>query len=147
MRRPAFSWRTSQMISERKKEYFVAKYITKSDCIENFIETHENLLRQVVELMPRGMSSIGAAVAKCAIKYDRERAMSFLQKSKDGIFEGKEDPVYHFYMWLHGIKGPKRKRNDISTHEITLYACKQYCLGKKVKRLDRIKDEARTEIS
>ena len=129
------------MISEKKKEYWVARHLTGDagdNEIEKFLEVHGDLVERVVELMPRGMSSIGAAVAKCAIKYDRERAISFLQNSKDGIFEGKDDPVYHFYMWLHGLKGPKRKRQDISTHEVALYACKQYCLGKKVKRLDRV---------
>jgi hypothetical protein len=131
------------MISEKKKEYWVARHLTGDagdNEIEKFLEVHGDLVERVVELMPRGMSSIGAAVAKCAIKYDRERAISFLRNSKDGIFDGKDDPVYHFYMWLHGLKGPKRKRQDISTHEVALYACKQYCLGKKVKRLDRIKD-------
>lgn len=130
------------MISEKKKEYWVAKYVTGAEDqeIDKFLEVHGGLVERIVELMPRGMSSIGAAVTKCAIRYDRERAISFLQNSKDGIFEGKDDPVYHFYMWLHGLKGPKRKRQDISTHEVALYACKQYCLGKKVKRLDRIKD-------
>ncbi|NBT57856.1 hypothetical protein EBT16_03630 [bacterium] len=131
------------MISEKKKEYWVARHLTGDagdNEIEKFLEVHGDLVERVVELMPRGMSSIGAAVAKCAIKYDRERAISFLRNSKDGIFEGKDDPVYHFYMWLHGLKGPKRKRQDVSTHEVALYACKQYCLGKKVKRLDRVKD-------
>lgn len=130
------------MISEKKKEYWVAKYVTGAEDqeVDKFLEVHGELVERIVELMPRGMSSIGAAVTKCAIRYDRERAISFLQNSKDGIFDGKDDPVYHFYMWLHGLKGPKRKRQDISTHEVALYACKQYCLGKKVKRLDRIKD-------
>lgn len=131
------------MISEKKKEYWVARHLTGDagdNEIEKFLEVHGDIVERVVKLMPRGMSSIGAAVAKCAIKYDQERAISFLRNSKDGIFEGKDDPVYHFYMWLHGLKGPKRKRQDISTHEVALYACKQYCLGKKVKRLDRIKD-------
>jgi hypothetical protein len=131
------------MIYEKKKEYWVAKYITgrcQDEKVENFLGVHGDLIGQIVELMPRGMSSIGAAVAKCAIKYDRERAISFLRNSKEGMFEGKDDPVYHFYMWLHGLKGPKRKRQDISTHEVALYACKQYCLKKKVKRLDRTKD-------
>jgi uncharacterized protein YoaH (UPF0181 family) len=131
------------MISEKKKEYCVARYMTgvrEEEEIEKFLGIYGGLVEQVVEFMPRGMSSIGAAVAKCAIKYDRERAIAFLRNSKDGMFEGKDDPAYHFYMWLHGLKGPKRKRQDISTYEVALYACKQYCLGKKVKRLDRIKE-------
>jgi len=134
--------RKNKMISEKNKEYWVAKCVTGAgdEDVEKFLGVHGDLLERVVELMPRGMSSIGAAVTKCAIRYDRERAISFLQNSKDGMFEGKDDPVYHFYMWLHGLKGPKRKRHDVSTHEVALYACKQYCLGKKVKRLDRIKD-------
>jgi hypothetical protein len=36
--------------------------------------------------------------------------------------------------------GPKRKKNDISTYEVALYACKNYCLGKKIKGLRRSKD-------
>lgn len=75
------------MISEKKKEYWVARHLTGDagdNEIEKFLEVHGDLVERVVELMPRGMSSIGAAVAKCAIKYDRERAISFLQNSKDG---------------------------------------------------------------
>lgn len=126
------------MTSEKQKE-LVARIVV-GDTGEKFLETHGDLVEQIVKFMPRGMSSIGAAVAKCAIKYDRERALVFLKNSKDGIFDGKDDPVYHFYMWLHGIKGPKRKRHDPSTHEVAMYACKQYCLGKRIKRLERSKE-------
>lgn len=108
--------------------------------VEDFVKKHKEVITPVLEYMPRGMTSIGAAVGKCAIKYDVERAIQFLKNSKYGIFEGKEDPVYHFFLWLKGIKGPKRKKSDISTHEIAFYACKQYCLGKKIKRLERSKE-------
>jgi hypothetical protein len=108
--------------------------------IENFIEKYKDTIDSVVKYMPRGMTTVGAAVAKCALKYDKNKALEFLKNFKDEIFAGKEDPVYHFYMWIHGVKGPKRKKHDISTFEITAYACKQYCIGKKIKRLDRIKD-------
>lgn len=122
-------------------KYLVAKNIVGSDNdLESFLSTYGGLIDKIVCHMPRGMSSIGAAVANCAIKYDYDRALKFIENSKNGIFEGKEDPVYHFYMWLHGIKGPKRKKHDVSTYEVTMYACKQYCLGKKVRRLDRIKE-------
>jgi hypothetical protein len=129
-------------------EYWVAKnMIAKSNKknieeieIEKFIERYKDIISLVIKYMPRGMTSIGAAVANCAIKYNKELAIKFLKNSKEELFNGKDDPVYHFYLWLHGIKGPKRKKNDISTREITMYACKQYCLGNKIKRLYRSKD-------
>lgn len=108
--------------------------------VEDFLNKYKSIILTVTEYMPRGMTSIGAAVGKCAIKYDADRAIQFLKNSKYGIFEGKEDPAYHFSLWLHGIRGPKRKKCDISTHEIAFYACKQYCLGKKIKRLERSKE-------
>ncbi len=134
--------------SDQHIEYWVAKnMMAKSNKnnieekeIEKFIEKYKEIIDLAIKYMPRGMTSIGAAVANCAIKYDKELAIRFLKNSKEELFNGKEDPVYHFYLWLHGIKGPKRKKNDISTHEITMYACKQYCLGNKIKRLYRSKD-------
>lgn len=137
------------MKTAENKDYWVAKNmmcITNKaakiidEDVEKFIGKYKDIIESVGEYMPRGMSTIGAAVGKCAVKYDPARAIQFLKNSKEGMFEGKDDPVYHFYMWLHGIKGPKRKKHDISTYEVTLYACKQYCLGKKIKRLDRTKD-------
>lgn len=134
---------------KKSTEYWVARNMMAAnkktvefddDDIENFINKYHKIIDEIVKYMPRGMTSVGAAVAKCALKYDNEKALEFLKNSKDGIFKGKEDPVYHFYMWIHGLKGPKRKKHDISTYEITAYACKQYCVGKKIKRLDRIKD-------
>jgi hypothetical protein len=134
---------------QEKKEYWVAKNMmlvsnkgAKLDDaeVEAFIEKYKDIIDSVMEHMPRGMNSIGAAAGKCAIKYGPERAIGFMKRAKEGIFEGKDDPVYHFYLWLRGLKGPKRKKNDISTYEISLYACKQYCMGKKIKRLDRSKD-------
>ena len=136
------------VIEERKKEYWVAKNmmcisnkglkISEKE-VEKFMNKYE-IINDITKYMPRGMSSIGAAVGKCAIKYDQERAIQFLQHAKEGIFEGREDPVYHFYMWLKGVAGPKRKKNDISTYEVALYACKNYCLKKKIKGLRRSKD-------
>lgn len=110
------------------------------DEVEEFIKKHKVIICDVLEVMPRGMTSIGAAVGKCAIKYGPDKAIEFLRNSKNAIFNGKEDPVYHFYLWLHGLRGPKRKKHDISTYEVALYACKQYCMGKKIKRLNRAKD-------
>lgn len=131
------------------QKYWVAKNMicisdksskTNEDEVNDFIKKHKDIIQNVVENMPRGMTTIGAAVGKCAIKYGPEKAFEFLRNSKDAIFNGKEDPVYHFYLWLHGLKGPKRKKHDISTYEVALYACKQYCMGKKIKRLNRAKD-------
>jgi len=131
-----------------KKEYFVAKQMMcvsnkgmklADNEVEKFIKDHE-ILGEIVKYMPRGMSSIGAAVGKCAIMYDQNKALEFLKNAKDANFNGKEDPVYHFYLWLKGMGGPKRKKNDISTYEVALYACKNYCLGKKIKGLRRSKD-------
>lgn len=129
-------------------KYWVAKNmmcVTKKSEISDqdvaiFMNKYDEVIESVYEFMPRGMTTVAAAVGKCAIKYGPERAIRFLKNFKEGIFEGKDDPVYHFWMWLHGLKGPKRKKHDISTYEITLYACKQYCLGKKIKRLDRSKE-------
>lgn len=128
-------WLVKNMICIPNK----TKKIEDND-IEEFILKHKKIIDDVIQYMPRGMSTVGAAVAKCAIQYDQDRAINFLKNSKDKIFQGKEDPVYHFYLWLHGLKGPKRKKNDISTYEITYYACKQYCLNKKIKRLSKSKD-------
>lgn len=134
---------------ENKIEYWVARNMMaankktvefSNNDIGEFLEKYKEFIEPVVKYMPRGMTTIGAAVAKCAIKYDKNKAFEFLKNNKDGIFNGKDDPVYHFYMWMHGLKGPKRKKHDISTYQIALYACKQYCLGKKIKRLDKIKD-------
>lgn len=108
--------------------------------INIFISKYFDVIKEVVSHMPRGMTTIGAAVANCAIQYDKEKAISFIKNSKERIFQGKEDPVYHFYMWLHGLKGPKRKKHDSSTYEVALYACRNYCQGKKIKRLGKSKD-------
>jgi hypothetical protein len=108
--------------------------------IFDFISKYKEIISDVVNYMPRGMTTVGAAVARCAIQYDKEKAINFIKNSKERIFQGKEDPVYHFYLWLHGFKGPKRKKHDISTYEITFYACRCYCLEKKIKRLGRAKD-------
>jgi hypothetical protein len=125
-----YYWVAKNMLSDKK---------INDEEINEFISKYSDIISEVVSYMPRGMTSIGAAVANCAIHYDRDKAINFIKNAKDRIFQGKEDPVYHFYMWLHGIKGPKRKKHDISTYEVTLYACKNYCLGKKIKRLDRVK--------
>jgi len=108
--------------------------------INEFISKYINVIKEVVSYMPRGMTTVGAAVANCAIRYDKEKAIDFIKNSKERIFNGKEDPAYHFYMWLHGLRGPKRKKHDISTYEITLHACRNYCFGKKIKRLGKSKD-------
>lgn len=135
--------------SQNKKEYWVAKNMISisdksakisDDEVENFINKYKEVIDLVIQFMPRGMNTIGAAAGQCALRYDAERAIQFLKNSKLGIFEGKEDPAYHFYLWLRGLRGPKRKKHDISTYEVALYACKQYCLKKKIKRLNRSKD-------
>lgn len=110
------------------------------DEIKNFFEKYKEIIEDVVKYMPRGMTTVGAAVGRCALLYDKEKAINFIKNSKEGIFQGKEDPVYHFFLWLRGLKGPKRKKHDISTYEITFCACKNYCTGKRIKRLDRYKD-------
>lgn len=133
---------------KENRAYFVAKQImsvyNKSKKIEeeeinNFIQNYE-VINEIVENMPRGMSNVGAAVGKCAIKYGNEKAISFLKTLKNKNFKGKDDPAYLFYMWINGVLGPKRKKNDISTYEITMYACKNYCMDKKIKSLRKSKD-------
>ncbi len=130
-------------------QYWVAKNMmyapnkTKKiaeDEIKNFFEKYKEIIEDVVKYMPRGMTTVGAAVGRCALLYDKEKAINFIKNSKEGIFQGKEDPVYHFFLWLRGLKGPKRKKHDISTYEITFCACKNYCTDKRIKRLDRYKD-------
>lgn len=108
--------------------------------IKIFFQKYEEIINDVIKYMPRGMTTVGAAVGRCALLYDKEKAIGFIKNSKEGIFQGKEDPVYHFFLWLRGLKGPKRKKHDISTYEITFYACKNYCASKKIKRLDRARD-------
>lgn len=108
--------------------------------VSNFFEKYKEIIEEIVKYMPRGMTTVGAAVGRCALLYDKEKAIDFIKNSKEGIFQGKEDPVYHFFLWIRGLKGPKRKKHDISTYEITFCACKNYCADKKIKRLDRYKD-------
>lgn len=135
--------------SKKETEYWIAKnmmFISNKSAkindtdVDRFTKKYHDIIESVSGSMPRGMTTVAAAVGKCAVKYGPERALKFLKNFKDGVFEGKDDPVYHFWMWIHGLKGPKRKKHDISTYEITLYACKQYCMGKKIKRLERSKD-------
>jgi hypothetical protein len=130
-------WLAKNMICIPNKE----NKVTDKE-IENFISKYREIIDNVISCMPRGMSNVGAAVAKCAIQFDKDKAISFLRNSKERIFQGKEDPVYHFHLWLLGLKGPKRKKHDVSTYEITFYACKNYCLGKKIKRLYQFKDNS-----
>ena len=123
-----------------KNVLFLGKKNVNEEEIKIFTEENFDLIKEIVSHMPRGMTSIGAAVAKCALLYDKQKAINFLKNSKERIFQGKEDPVYHFHLWLHGLKGPKRKKHDVSTYQITFYACKNYCMGNKIKRLRSAKE-------
>lgn len=113
------------------------------DEIEAFKLRHKALLEELIPHLPRGMSAVGAAIAKCAIKYDKARAIEFAQHVKEGFFQGKRDPVWHYYRWLNGLeRGQARvKRDQAQTFYMTLAACRAYCENRQLSDLTPAKQD------
>jgi len=101
--------------------------------IQRFTEQHRALIQEVLPYVPRGFSTIGAVVCKCAIEFDKARAIEFLANFKESLFQGREDPVFLFRKWFDGRTRVKKDR--IRTYQVTLAACRAYCNQRQVKEL------------
>lgn len=92
---------------------------------DEFKERYRTLIERIIPELPRGMSSVGAAIAKCAIRYDEERAIQFAHNVKEMLFQGKNDPCHRYYLWLHGKS--RTKKDKVAVYWTTLTACRAYC--------------------
>ena len=104
---------------------------------EEFRERYRSLIEEIVPVLPRGMSSVGAAVAKCAIRYGKEEAIEFAKNVKEMWFNGKNDPCHRYYMWLHGLhRGKGRDKKDrVAVYQMTVTACRAFCTGRTLTAL------------
>jgi hypothetical protein len=95
-----------------------------------FLADNREMIEKLLPLLPRGSGAIGAAIAKCALRYDKDRAFEFAKKVKDGMFEGKTDPVFLLWRWLNGKKNSRKKtkrEKTIDIYRMTATACVAYC--------------------
>lgn len=97
---------------------------------EAFKEEYRPIIEAIIPHLPRGMSAVGAAVAKCAIMYGLPKATEFASNVKNMMFNGKKDPCYHYHLWLDGKSREKRDKKTI--YLVTLTACRAYCCGKEL---------------
>lgn len=93
---------------------------------EKFEEKYKSLIGEIIPHLPRGGSSIGAVVAKCAIKYGKEKAIEFAEAVKNANFNGEDDPAHLF--WRATNSG--HKRDAVELYCITVTAARAYCRGK-----------------
>lgn len=91
---------------------------------KQFEEDHKELLSELIPLLSQTNSSIGAAAACCALRFGKERPLEFLKNLKERTFQGKQDPVYLFFMWF---KTKKVKNKGAITYAYALKACRAYC--------------------
>lgn len=100
---------------------------------EEFRERYKPLLEEIIPEIPRGMSSVGAAIAKCAIRYGKAPAIQFAKNVKNMMFQGKNDPCHRYYLWLHGKN--RSKQDAVTSYRVTLTACQAFCEGRQLTRL------------
>lgn len=104
---------------------------------DEFRERYRPLIEKIVPELPRGMSAVGAAIAKCAIRYGDELAIQFAHNVKEMLFQGKNDPCHRYYMWLHGLqRGAGREKKDkVTVYCMTVAACRAFCEGRSLTRV------------
>jgi hypothetical protein len=101
--------------------------------VDAFLAKHRSIIEGVFPHVPRGFSSIGAAVCKCALYYNKRRAIEFLQNFRSYLFDGENDPVFLFHRWFHSKTRPKK--DHLITYGITLRACKAFCEHREITEL------------
>lgn len=101
--------------------------------LDAFLQKHRQLIEDVFPHIPRGFSAIGAAVCKCAIYYNKRRAILFLQNLRSFLFNGEKDPVYLYHRWFNSKS--RRKKDQATTYGMTIRACRTWCEYRELKRL------------
>lgn len=95
---------------------------------QEFLERYGPMIEELLPFLPRGSSAIGAAVMKCALKYNKEKAFEFAKNIKDGMFNGKNDPVYLLWSYLQTRRSSKSKSDrTIDIYRMTATACTAWC--------------------
>ena len=93
--------------------------------VDVFLSKHRYLIEDIIPHIPRGMSSLGAAVCKCAIFYNKRRTIEFLQNFRAYLFTGDKDPVFLFHRWFYSKH--RKIKDHAATYGLTLRACRAWC--------------------
>ena len=101
--------------------------------IEQFTQRYLKLIEEIFPHIPRDFNIIGAVVCKCALKYDKKRAIEFLTNFRDSLFQGREDPVFLFRRWFDSKHRRIRDREQL--YKTTLMACRAFCEHREFKEI------------
>jgi hypothetical protein len=114
-----------------------------SEQIAAFTERHRALIEKARDAVPKGMTAFAAAIAKCALKYDYDKAIEFANRVREKSFTGKNDPVYLYYRWLHRLErgGKNKERSQGQNYYTTLTACRAFCDGRTLVNLSPAKED------
>ena len=93
---------------------------------QKFENKYMPLIEEILPHLPRGGSSIGAVITKCAIKYGKDKAIQFAKTVKTADFNGEDDPAHLFWRTING----GRKKDAVELYRITVTAARAYCQNK-----------------
>jgi len=106
-----------------------------------FVSKYRDLIETLLPYMPDDLAAIDAALVKCAIAHNPKKVMEFCDNSKKLIFNGKNDPAFHFHHWgFTGKKrGPRPTNKSVVTYSTALNLCSAYCEGRTLIKIRPLK--------
>ncbi len=97
--------------------------------LELFRSKYKEYVDWMANIDPSCRPSVGAAIAKTAVLYGKNRMELFVTALREQIFDGKTDPAYKLWYWLLKNKG---KRNKNNAYFKTISAARAYAENRKL---------------
>ena len=108
--------------------------------VASFMEKHAEVADMACKVFPHGRSDICASLAKAILLYGYEKLEPFINRIREVMFTGKEDPARTLYEWLGRIKGMKGVR-DITVYRKTSQAIDCFLKNKPCMKLTEKEDD------